>query len=416
MTTTAQTPAADTPPPHRGRRRLVALVAGVAVAAVLAAVLSGGFGSSGSSPAAATGAVVAPGIDQATANVLSLDVLGRRNSFPAKAFTVTDQHGNPVSLAQFRGKVVVLTFNDDECTDLCTLLAQDLLVAQRDLGSAAKNVVWLGVNVNPYHPQVSAVKAWTDEHRLDTLPNWYFGTASVPALQQIWHEYGVYVQTDAATRTVGHGTEMFFIGPTGVIQAIGDFGSSSADTTYFAHAVAQMAVDLLPASQRTPVGGPVTPPATVGHVSPDAPAPGFSLPALDPTATAGNPVTLAAFRGEPTVINFWSSTCVPCKAELPQLQAAARQLAGKVHFVGIDVADQPAAARAVAAQAGITYPLASDRGGQVAAEYGVSGTPYTVLVGPKGTIRVLHPGTFTTEQVTYELQALFPQLAPSVTP
>ena len=45
-------------------------------------------------------------------------------NFPAPGFSLTDQHGQTVTLASLRGKVVLLTFLDDTCTVDCPLIAQ----------------------------------------------------------------------------------------------------------------------------------------------------------------------------------------------------------------------------------------------------------------------------------------------------
>jgi hypothetical protein len=45
-------------------------------------------------------------------------------NFPAKGFQLTDQHGQTVSLASLRGKVVLLTFLDPVCTTDCPLIPQ----------------------------------------------------------------------------------------------------------------------------------------------------------------------------------------------------------------------------------------------------------------------------------------------------
>ena len=126
---------------------------------------------------AASQAMVEPGINAAAADLLQLDILPPPAD-AAPAFTLTDQHGQQVSLSQYRGKSVVLTFDDDECTDLCTLLAQDIVDADKDLGASAKDVVFLGVNVNPFHTGVSDVAAWSDQHGLHGSANWEFVTGS----------------------------------------------------------------------------------------------------------------------------------------------------------------------------------------------------------------------------------------------
>ncbi len=408
MTTIPATEAGPRPPaPGPRRPRIGFLLAGIALAVTLAVILFGGAWSPSQVPAVAE---VAPGIDQPTAQVLSLDVTPPEAVRAAPDFALTDQQGQPMALSQFRGKVVVLSFNDDQCPNLCTLLAQDIVAADRDLGAAAGRVAFVSVNVNPFYPGVGAVRAWTNSHGLGGLPNWYFGTASPAVLRPVWAEYGIYVALDTQARTVTHGTQLFFIDPSGHQRAVGDFEMSSANTAFFAHAMAQMAVDLLPASAQARVGGPTTPPPAAGNVAPGAPAPAFRLPALRPGAPA---VSLAGLRGKPTVSNFWASTCAPCRAELPALEAAYRDLRAKVNFVGIDVADDAPAARTLARAAGLTYRLARDQAGTVAASYRVSATPFTVIVGPDGVIKVVHPEAFTTEQLEYVLESYYSYLVPS---
>ncbi len=393
-------PSGRRPGSVRRRRGLAALV-GVVVAGVLAAVLFSGR----SGPSA--GPDVAPGIPRSEAAVLQLDVFGSQNASAAPDFTLTDQHGRQVSLSDFRGKAVVLSFNDDQCPDLCPLLGQDIVVAHRDLGRAAADVVFLSVNVNPYYPQVAAVRQWTDAHGLGGLSDWVFTTGTPAQLAAVWKLYGVTVEQDPATRTVVHSTGLYFIGPDGRQQAFGQFGTNVADTAVFGHGLAQMAVDLLPASQRVAVAGPTEAPASAGRASLGSQAPPFDLPVLG----GGGHRALAADRGRYTVVNFWASTCTACVGEMPALEQAHTRLGAAVGFVGVDVADRAGAASAFARRAGVTYPLVADRSGSVAGEYGVTGLPYTVVVGPSGKVLVRHPGALTTEELVYVLQNLDPALA-----
>ena len=67
----------------------------------------------------------------------------------APNFTLTDQFDKPVSLNSFRGKVVLLAFNDAECTTICPLTTTAMVDARRMLGSAGSKVALLGVDANP---------------------------------------------------------------------------------------------------------------------------------------------------------------------------------------------------------------------------------------------------------------------------
>jgi len=375
---------------------------GVALAGVLAVVLFVGVGTQPSQPE------VAPGISPAAAYLLKLQV--ETPPVPTAGFTLTDQHGRPVSLLQFRGKSVVLSFNDDQCTDICTLLAEDVIVANRDLGPAAKDVVFLSVNANPYYPSVAAVRSWSDQHGLGPLANWEFVTGSPAALQSVWKDYGVTVQLDPVTRTVVHSTVLYFIGPDGKERAIGEFGISSADTGIFSHTMAQMAADALAASERPSVAGPSVLTPSQSDVAIGARVPTFTLPLLRGRAGL---LSSASLRGRYAVLNFWSSTCTACVREMPAIETAYRDLGARVAFVGIDVSDAGSAARAFASRLKVSYPLVSDASGAVTSAYQIPELPFTAILSPNGALKTLHPGAMTTEQLEYLVKNLDPALATS---
>ncbi len=113
------------------------------------------------------------------------------------------------------------------------------------------------------------------------------------------------------------------------------------------------------------------------------PTPGFALPELtDPSAT----LSLAQLKGRPVLVNFWASWCVPCRKEMPVLEATYRRVGDRVAFLGVDTNDTRAAALSFLRQTGVTYPSAYDPHGTAATAYGLFGLPTTVLVSPEGRI------------------------------
>jgi cytochrome oxidase Cu insertion factor (SCO1/SenC/PrrC family) len=391
---------------RRPPRALLLASAGAVVAALLAFVLlpkpSSGKGTNlaGANPG---GVPVAGLVDGPTANLLQLDVFS--HWFQPANFRLTDQYGQAVALDQFRGKAVLLSFNDDRCADLCTLLAQDIVAANRDMGPVTKHVVFLSVNVNPFYPEVRYVRSWTDSHGLGREANWIFTTGPVKRLESIWKRYGVTVALDRKAKTVVHSADLYFITPAGHAVALGEFGNNDADTALFAHALAQVAVDLLPPSQRGHVGGPSVPAPTRTNATVGAPAPSFDLSLLNDPRRA---LSSSALRGKYVVINFWASTCTACKQEMPHLEQAYREiyrdLGEKVAFVGVDVSDQRLAALAFAKRAGVTYSVVSDASGALAGAYRIPGLPFTAIVGPHGKVLIRHPGPLTAEQLKYVVE------------
>lgn len=398
------------------RRAIASIAAGILLAAGVAYVLASGSGPSGggpaatpstpSSPAVVSGIARAPGISPAEAKLLTLNLFPKGQRQTAPTFHLTGRRGQPVSLRQFRGKVVIWSLNDDQCTNMCALYAQDIAAANRDLGAAASHVVFVAVNANPYHTAPATLQSWSVTNDLAKLPNWVYVTGTPAQLQATWAAYHVVVVPNKKTRTVTHDAVTYFIDPSGKMRAISDFTDGSISTAYYAHALAQMAVDLLPKSERVHVGGPnIAAPATAGATIGDR-APAFHLR----TMATGRKVSLSSLGGKPLVLNFWSSTCSVCDQEMPGLQAIAGAYKSKLRVVGVDVADPRATAAAFAAKVGAHYRLLSDQTGSTAAAYRVSSLPVTFLVSPKGKIVARHPGALTATELSYILNSDFPGL------
>ncbi|MBW3548953.1 MAG: TlpA family protein disulfide reductase, partial [Actinobacteria bacterium] len=93
-------------------------------------------------------------------------------------------------------------------------------------------------------------------------------------------------------------------------------------------------------------------------------APTFAVADLrDPDRT----IELADYRGGPVVLNFWASWCVPCRREMPALQATHEELGDAVTFIGINHQDDRDAAMDLLAEVGVTYSSGFDPEGKVAA-------------------------------------------------
>ena len=133
-----------------------------------------------------------------------------------------------------------------------------------------------------------------------------------------------------------------------------------------------------------------------GRVAVDGAAPQFDLPRV---GLDGERVRLADFEGRPLVVNFWASWCVPCRKEMPALQAAAERLDGEVAFVGINHQDGRSPAAEFEHDVGVRYPSGYDPGGAVARDFGVVGLPTTVLVDARGRIVARRLGEVTEDEL-----------------
>jgi protein SCO1/2 len=64
-------------------------------------------------------------------------------------FALTDHHGRPRTLADFRGKVVVLFFGYTQCPDVCPTTLAELAEVMRQLGPDAARVQVLFATIDP---------------------------------------------------------------------------------------------------------------------------------------------------------------------------------------------------------------------------------------------------------------------------
>jgi cytochrome oxidase Cu insertion factor (SCO1/SenC/PrrC family) len=189
-----------------GASLAAAVVAGAAVAVVFALVRSAG----GSQPQRPSG--IPASVTDGQVNLMGLSPVP---SAPAPGFTLTDQRGRTLSLADLRGKVVVLEFMDPHCTDICPIVSAEYVDAYRDLGKAAAKVVFAAVNVNQYHAAVSDMMAYSREHQLTTIPSWHFFTGPVPALRAVWDDYDISVEAPNPNADIVHTSVIYFIDPSG---------------------------------------------------------------------------------------------------------------------------------------------------------------------------------------------------------
>ena len=112
---------------------------------------------------------------------------------------------------------------------------------------------------------------------------------------------------------------------------------------------------------------------------------------------------LSDFRGTPIVLNWFASWCGPCRAEIPDFQAAYLALDGEVVFIGVNLQEEPSDATSVLSELGATYPALLDADGAIAAHYRLLGMPQTFFIDADGIIRAGGAGIIVKEVLVQEL-------------
>jgi len=119
------------------------------------------------------------------------------------------------------------------------------------------------------------------------------------------------------------------------------------------------------------------------------PAPETTLPLLEGEGTE----SLADYRGQWVLVNFWASWCDPCRDEAPALKEFQRRHGDDGFTVlGIDTEDLSHDGRDFVAEFGLDYPQLHDGDGEAGDAWGTSGVPENFLVDPEGRVRLLFRG------------------------
>ena len=363
----------------------VALTA-VAALCVLAGAAGCGAGSGSASPGSAASS------QQTSSNAAGmsnpdLDLGTSLGSRSAPDFRLMNQFGQPMSLSQFRGKVVMLSFEDSQCTTVCPLTTQSMLEAKQLLGAAGEKVQLLGVDANPDATSVADVLAYSRAHGM--VNQWDFLTGPLSQLKAAWGAYNIAVQIEKGQ--IDHTPALFVIDQQGRERKLYLTQMAYSSIGQSAQVLADEVASLLPdhphvASQQS-----------LASISGQGPTDHLTLPSAE---SAGG--TIALGPGKPRLVVFfvtWLSEVSDLKSELisANAYAAAARRDGLPQLAAVDeTVVEPSAqtARSYLQNLGtsLSYPVALDTTGRVADGYGVQDQPWFTLVSASGHVLWSHDG------------------------
>lgn len=113
---------------------------------------------------------------------------------------------------------------------------------------------------------------------------------------------------------------------------------------------------------------------------------GQNLAEVELIATSGEVISTNTFRGMPTIINIWYSTCEPCRREMPILAASAEKYRKEVRFIGINIKDTAEVTTQFAEKYGVKFEMMLDTNGRFISASKISTAPVTLAVNAEGTI------------------------------
>jgi cytochrome oxidase Cu insertion factor (SCO1/SenC/PrrC family) len=343
-------------------------------------------GASAGSTGAASGMAPMGGAQaQAAAANPDLDPGTSLGTRAAPDIRLVNQFGQPMSLSQFRGKVVVLAFVDSECTTVCPLTTVSMVQARELLGAAGDQVQLLGVDANPAATSVHDVMAYSQAHAM--VNQWDFLTGSLAQLRAVWQAYHIYVQIQAGQ--IDHTPALYVIDQRGREREVYLTTMAYASVGQEGQVLAEEVASLLPGHPKLARQG------SLAYINGLGPASHTTL-----SAVPSGSVTLGP--GQPRLVVFfatWLSETSDLRGQLTALNAYAQaaKRSGLPPLVAVDeeVSEPSAGAvRTYLQQLGqpLDYPVALDTAGRVADGYGVQDQPWFVLTSAAGKVVWSHDG------------------------
>jgi peroxiredoxin len=134
----------------------------------------------------------------------------------------------------------------------------------------------------------------------------------------------------------------------------------------------------------------------------DLPAPNFAA-----STPGGQEIELSALRGSPVALNFWATWCVPCRAEMPELQSAATRYRDQgLVVLGVNGGETANQVKAYVDELKLTFPIVLDPDGMIANSYGVYAMPTTIWIDAESIIRAKHLGPLTENDIDRYMASL----------
>lgn len=133
---------------------------------------------------------------------------------------------------------------------------------------------------------------------------------------------------------------------------------------------------------------------------------GDTAPAFQTVDLAGTATSLQEYRGRVVVLNFWATWCPPCRVEMPELDAYQAEMGDRVTILGIDMGEPPGAILPFVHQYGLRFPILLDETGTIAASYGITGLPTSLIVDRSGIVRERVTGAMTRDTLARRVERL----------
>ena len=123
----------------------------------------------------------------------------------APDFTLTDQHGDALTLSDLEGRVIVVAFVYTSCPDICIAISANMAWLQANLGEYEERVVFISITIDPARDTVEHLAEWTASLGYD----WpHLTSENSDVLIEVYEDWRIYVDeehlNDSATDDDSH--------------------------------------------------------------------------------------------------------------------------------------------------------------------------------------------------------------------
>jgi protein SCO1 len=146
---------------------------------------------------------------------------------PAPGFTLRGSDGADLSLARYRGKVVLLFFGFTHCAEVCPTTLAVLAQARKALGPASSDMQVVYLTVDPERDTPQRMAAYLRSFD----PSFIGGTGQPAAMEAVRTNYGVVAKkvVTGAGYALDHSSSVYLIDREGQLRAMMPFGHRAAD-------------------------------------------------------------------------------------------------------------------------------------------------------------------------------------------
>jgi thiol-disulfide isomerase/thioredoxin len=131
---------------------------------------------------------------------------------------------------------------------------------------------------------------------------------------------------------------------------------------------------------------------------------GKPMPTVNLSDLDGHPVSVSDLRRRPVLLNFWATWCIPCRAEMPEIQYESRKFGNSVYIIGVDEGEPVSDIRQFVTEIGVTYPMWRDPSNQVDKILKAPGLPYSIYLDRHGKVRTVRIGLMVRSYIDDELR------------